>query len=116
MFNWLLGRGATSQDCVSQDCVNYDETCRALAEGCALIDVREADEFASGHVAGARNMPLSRFDPAALPTDRRVVLICLSGARSGRALRQARAAGRKDVAHYSGGVSGWRREGGALTR
>lgn len=111
MFGRFFGRSANPAS------VDYDETRRALEQGqCALIDVREPGEFAAGHVAGSRNMPLSRFDPAALPSDRRVILICLSGARSATALRQAHAAGRSDVMHYSGGVAGWRRNGGRIGR
>ncbi len=112
MFGRLFGLGGASATAV-----DYDETRRALEKGeCALIDVREPGEFAAGHVAGSKNMPLSRFDPTKLPADRRVILICLSGARSATAVRQAHAAGRGDVAHYSGGVAGWRRNGGALSR
>ena len=79
-----------------------------------LIDVREPDEFKSGHVPGSQNMPLSRFDPAKLPSDRPVALICRSGARSASALARARASGRNDVRHYRGGVIGWSREGGEI--
>jgi rhodanese-related sulfurtransferase len=50
-------------------------TPHALAEMLAageaiLVDVRESDEFASGHVAGALSMPLSRFQASALPVPR----------------------------------------------
>ena len=81
---------------------------------CALIDVREPQEFASGHVSGAANLPLSRFDAGQLPTDKPVVLICRSGGRSAQALSRARAAGRQDVRHYRGGVMGWASAGGKL--
>ena len=37
-----------------------------LSEGVVLIDVREADEFAEGHVKGAVNVPLSTFKPGIL--------------------------------------------------
>ena len=95
--------------------IGYAELKAALAAGeCALVDVREPGEFAGGHVAGAINMPLSRFDVAALPAGK-VVLICLSGGRSARALSIAHAGGRGDIVHFSGGVTGWRAAGGSLT-
>ena len=55
-----------------------------LAAGEAiLVDVREADEFASGHVAGALSMPLSRFQASALPAGGKpVILTCAAGRRS----------------------------------
>jgi rhodanese-related sulfurtransferase len=36
-------------------------------ESCTVVDVREADEYARGHIPGAINQPLSRFDPARVP-------------------------------------------------
>lgn len=107
MFARLFGAGLPTSD--------FQKTQDALTRAdCVVIDVREAAEFRSGHVPGSRNMPLSRFDPSALPPDKSVILLCLSGVRSARAVRQARAAGRSDVSHYPGGVAGWRRSGGVL--
>jgi rhodanese-related sulfurtransferase len=73
-----------------------------------LVDVREPAEFAREHIAGAQSAPLSAFDPSRLPRDRRIVLCCQSGARSGRALAQLEAAGFHDVAHLDGGLSAWK--------
>lgn len=51
-----------------------------------LIDVREPDEYARERIAGARLLPLSRFNPAdvlkGLAPGQRVVLHCKSGKRS----------------------------------
>ena len=69
--------------------VTPNELQAMIADGTALVvDVREADEFASGHIAGAVNLPLSRFDPAALPDPggRTLVLNCAGGKRSAMAL------------------------------
>lgn len=80
-----------------------------LAKGHAvLVDVREADEFAAGHVAGAISMPLSHFRPSALPFNgKQVVLTCAAGRRSAVALEKA-AAGRPDIdTHLAGGMSAW---------
>lgn len=88
-----------------------------LASGrIVLIDVREAGEFAAGHVPGAINMPLSSFNPAALPkpADKTVVLMCRSGNRSSRAQAAAIGAGRDDVVNYSGSMNEWSARGGAI--
>jgi hypothetical protein len=45
-----------------------------------------------------------------------VVLICQAGGRSARALRSALDAGRMDVRHYPGGMSGWQARGGPVTK
>src|SRR5882757_8612011 len=82
----------------------------ALAQGLhdgsiVLVDVREAHEYAAGHIPGAVLMPLSSFDPAALPLaeGKRIVFACQAGKRSMAALQQAQAAGRDVAGHYAGG-------------
>ena len=81
---------------------------------CIVVDVREAHEYAAGHIPGALNMPLSVFEPVELPSGKPVVLSCQSGRRSLAALNKAQAAGRDDVRHYAGGLNGWRALGGAV--
>ena len=95
--------------------IEHDELVRALSErNCILVDVREPHEFKSGHIAGAINQPLSSFDPAKIAQGKPVILICQAGGRSARALRHALSAGRQDVRHYPGGMSGWRARGGPV--
>lgn len=94
--------------------IEHGELVRAIAQqSCVVIDVREPHEFTSGHVPGALNHPLSTFDPADIAKGKPVVLICQAGGRSGKALRQALNAGRQDIRHYPGGMTGWRARGGA---
>jgi rhodanese-related sulfurtransferase len=95
--------------------IEHDDFVRAAeSKSCAILDVREPHEYAAGHVPGAINLPLSRFSPAQLPQGRPIVLICLGGGRSARALRQALDAGWRDICHYAPGSSGWKSRGGAL--
>ncbi len=91
-----------------------DFAAHVAAGDIAVVDVREPHEYSAGHVPGAVNQPLSAFDPASLPTDRQVVLICAAGSRSANALSRAKAAGRNDVVHYAPGTNGWRMLGGAV--
>ncbi len=68
----------------------------AAAPNVLLLDVRRPDEFASGHVEGAVNIPLgetARMVEAIGAKDRPVVLHCRSGNRSGQAMKDLRAAG-----------------------
>jgi rhodanese-related sulfurtransferase len=105
-----LDRGGANNDEIT-----YPALVAALREGkVALVDVREPNEWDAGHVEGSVLLPMSRFDPAELPRDKPVVLICRSGNRSMTALNRARAAGFTDIWHYKGGALGWVREGGAL--
>lgn len=91
--------------------VSAEELKQGLASGkIVLIDVREPDEFAAGHIPGAQLNSLQSFDPAKLPqaSDKRIVLSCRSGKRSLAALGLAQSAGRKDVvAHFPGGFLEW---------
>lgn len=95
--------------------LEHDEFCQLLESGaCHVIDVREPHEYAAGRIPGAVNHPLSSFDPARLPTDKPVVLVCQAGGRSARALAAAKAAGHVDINHYAPGTGGWRARGGAI--
>ena len=81
---------------------------QGLADGSmTLVDVREPHEFAAGHIPGALSLPLSTFDPSAIPQARRVVFSCASGVRSVRAAEIAQASGRDIREHYKGGFKDW---------
>ena len=76
-----------------------------------LIDLREPAEFAAGHAAGARNVPLDTLDAAkGLPTNKAIplVVVCATGARSSRAVAQLRKAGYTQVHSLAGGNAAWR--------
>jgi rhodanese-related sulfurtransferase len=80
-----------------------------------LVDVREPNEIAAERIPGALAMPLSRFDPAALPKGE-VVLSCLSGKRSASALARCRDAGLAVNTHMRGGLMAWKAAGLPTTR
>ena len=61
--------------------------------GAILVDVREVDEFASGHIPNAVNEPLSTIKQTTLPKDKPLFLYCLRGTRSKRAARILRSMG-----------------------
>lgn len=83
-----------------------------------VIDVREVDEFAAGHIPGAVNMPLSTFQPSRLPDagGKTMVLNCLGGKRSGMALDKCQAAQASVEAHLAGGFNAWQAAGLPVVR
>ena len=75
------------------------------SEGAYLIDVREVDEYKSGHIPGSKNMPLSRIDNIKdIVKDRnaKVFVYCLSGARSSQAAGYMKHLGYSDVTNIGG--------------
>jgi rhodanese-related sulfurtransferase len=85
-----------------------------LDQGQALvIDVREPEEFAAEHIAGAVNLPLSSFDPARLPAadGKTVILQCAGGKRSGMALDRCAEAQAAIDTHLAGGLGAWKSAG-----
>lgn len=74
-----------------------------------VVDVREPDEFAEGHIPGCRLLSLGSLAQrmGELPTDRPLVLVCRSGARSAMATQALNQAG-YDAANMAGGMLAWR--------
>lgn len=76
--------------------------------GAVVVDVREPDEYASGHVPGARNIPLGTVHDRAteLQALGTVHVICQSGRRSAQAAEVLRAEG-VDAVNVAGGTAAW---------
>ena len=75
----------------------------------SLIDVREPDEFATGHLAGALNIPLAELEHSAARLPRQsTVFMCRSGARSLKACAIARRAGVAEALQLEGGLLAWK--------
>ena len=81
-------------------------------EKAVVIDVSELDEFAAGHVGGAKNVPFGQLEeklPAtvknkALP----VILVCATGARAHRAVPLAKKLGYEQAQALGGGLKAWK--------
>ena len=78
-----------------------------------VVDVREVDEFAAGHIPGAINLPLSGFRASQLPDpgDKLMVLNCAAGRRSAMALEKCALAQAAVDTHLAGGFGAWRAAG-----
>lgn len=76
-----------------------------------VLDVREAVEWKSGHLADAQHLPLLKVPLAGnLPRDRPLAVMCRSGHRSGIAAGILRAKGYQ-VENVEGGIDAWREAG-----
>jgi rhodanese-related sulfurtransferase len=89
---------------------------RARPSDAAVVDVREPEEFASGHVPGAVNLPQADLATRLneVPRDRPVFVICQGGFRSLRAAQFLRQRGFSEVASVKGGTEAWRAAGGEV--
>jgi rhodanese-related sulfurtransferase len=76
-----------------------------------VIDVCEPDEFARGHVMGAKNVPLGQLEDklgqVVKNKSTQVIMVCQVGARSARAAASARKLGYDNVQSLSGGLRAW---------
>ncbi len=95
--------------------VKGERAVEVVRGGASLLDVRENDEWQSGHAPGAIHVALGDIDkaPRRLPKGRPVVVMCASGMRSRSAARHLRSLG-YDAASLAGGIAGWQRAGGEI--
>src|SRR5258705_8924370 len=95
------------------DEVDPSEVKELLQEGVAIVDVRETEEFAAGHLPGAKHVPKSylesRIEGVVPDRDAHVVLYCQSGNRSAWAARTLEEdLGYTNVASMTGGITLWK--------
>jgi len=91
-----------------------EDVAKGMAEGrYLLVDVREPNEVAVEAYPGGVVVPLSTFNPAAIPdpAGKQVVFACRSGKRSVTASLAAQAAGLAYDKHLVGGMLGWKAAG-----
>ncbi|MGE0097099.1 MAG: rhodanese-like domain-containing protein [Hydrogenophaga sp.] len=85
---------------------------RMNREKAVVIDVSEPNEFVTGHVIGAKNVPLGELE-AKLPATVKnkatpLIMVCATGARSNRGMAIARKLGYADAQSLTGGMGAWR--------
>ena len=107
MLLWPVLQGATQAGLTPTGAVQLINREKAV-----VVDVCEAAEFAAGHVGGAKNVPLSQLEEKlpgvvknkGLP----LILVCQTGARSGRALAIAKKLGYAQAQSLGGGLGAWK--------
>lgn len=107
MLVWPVLKGAAGGSLTAAGAVQLINREKAV-----VIDVCEASEYAVGHVAGAKHIPLNQLEEKlpgvvknkALP----LILVCQSGARSNRAVAIAKKLGYEQAQSLGGGLSAWK--------
>lgn len=124
IFAILLAFSACSNDAVNEELMDSNDSIEVshsyetidlediddyIADGYIVADVREIDEYESGHIPGAINAPLSALqngDFSALDPDEKYIIICRSGNRSVVASEILSGEG-FDIVNVSEGMSTW---------
>jgi phage shock protein E len=85
-----------------------------------VLDVRTAEEFEGGHIAGAKNVDFHGDDfakkIAEFDKSKPYVLHCAAGGRSTRALETMKKHGFREVYHLDGGFKAWQQAGKPVAR
>ena len=107
MLAWPMVRGANAGSLTAQGAVQLINRERAV-----VVDVREPEEFAAGHVTGAKNVPLNQLEqklPAAVKNKSLpLLLVCATGARAQRAVATAKKLGYEQAQAVAGGLKSWK--------
>jgi rhodanese-related sulfurtransferase len=107
MLAWPLIRGSGAGTLTAQGAVQLINRERAV-----LVDVREPEEFAAGHMIGAKNVPLNQLDEKLASTVKNktvpLLLVCATGARAQRAVAMAKKLGYEQAQAVAGGLKAWK--------
>lgn len=95
-------------------------TLQADGQPLAIVDVRSAEEYATGHIPGAINIPHDQIagraaELAAFRDGGRIVLYCRSGRRALLAAGELETRGYSGLLHLEGDLPGWQQDGGPVT-
>lgn len=117
-MNWLK-RLVGAAPAAEQAATTPNELASALRHGQApfVLDVRNPDEYAEAHIAGATLIPLDQLPQRLneVPAGQRVVCVCRSGARSASATSLLQRHG-YDACNMRGGMLEWARQGLPIER
>ncbi len=107
LFPVLQRRGAKLTQLQATQVMNQGKT--------VVLDVRDAEEFAAGHLPNAKNIPLadlsSRLKELEKSKNSTIITVCERGVRSASAVGVLKKAGFEQVFSLEGGVSAWKTQG-----
>jgi rhodanese-related sulfurtransferase len=89
--------------------IPVNELTTLVENGSLVVDVREPDEYESGHIPGASLVPLSTVlsNTSEFESDETVYVVCRSGGRSMQACEMLHEVGVSNVVNVAGGTMGW---------
>lgn len=82
------------------------------SENAVVLDIREANAFAQGHIVGAVNVPLPDLERNAKQLEkykqRPIILVCASGQKSASVMNELRKQGFAKIYVLAGGIGAWK--------
>lgn len=112
LWSSLEGKGSKLTLVQATQLINRDKA--------TVLDVRTKDEFAQGHMPGAKNIPLVDFPQRAGELTKlqsqSVIVVCNSGMQSLKARSQLKKLGINEVYVLEGGLSAWQSQGLPTTK
>jgi rhodanese-related sulfurtransferase len=107
MLMWPAIQGATAGSLTPALAVQLINRERAV-----VVDVCETEEFAAGHVGGAKSIPLNQLEQRLPEVVKNktvpLILVCATGARANRALATAKKLGYEKAQALAGGLKAWK--------
>jgi rhodanese-related sulfurtransferase len=107
MLLWPALKGASGGGVSTAQAVQLINRERAV-----VVDVCETEEFAAGHVGGAKNVPVGQLEQRLPEVVKNktvpLILVCATGARANRALAVAKKLGYDKAQVLAGGLKAWK--------
>ncbi len=107
MLLWPVVRGASAGGLSTSEAVQLINRERAV-----VVDVSETEEYAAGHVGGAKNVPVGQLEQRLPEVVKNktvpLILVCPSGSRATRALAVAKKLGYEKAQILAGGLKSWK--------
>ena len=86
---------------------------RLINQGARVVDIRDQQQFDSGHIVDAINIPAAeladQFEKK-LKAAKTIIVVCDTGTRSGKTVATLRRSGHEKAFNLQGGLSTWRNE------
>ena len=113
---FLAGVSQAAEEVAKDQPIKIEQAAAKIEAGVQLLDVRTKEEWAEGHLKGAKWVPLAEEGfvdkaKAVLDPKKPVVVYCRSGGRSAKATKLLRDAGFTTVHDMAGGIVAWEKEG-----
>ena len=91
--------------------IDTNKALELIDNGSVIVDVREKEEYDSGHITNAINIPLSDIDSIDIDKNKTVIVYCATGVRSKSAAEKLAEMGYTSLYNLDGGLLNW---GGSL--